>query len=265
MTSGKKGGLIMEIINQVSKKIRDIIEINEELCDGCGLCLQGCAESALSLVNGKARLIKDNYCDGLGACLKECPTGALKIINRLSDDFDPQVVQSRLDDERKAKGIGSCPGSRPMELSNGKNDSGKNNTTPKVSIGLKSWPIQMELVSPGAEFLRKKALILAADCTAFACSAFHERFLDEDVPLLLGCPKLNNQELYVDKLAAILRENSSIIELRLVIMEVPCCRGLVFLTRQSLKMLGKIDINLKCNIISCDGGISKDEILLLGD
>jgi Pyruvate/2-oxoacid:ferredoxin oxidoreductase delta subunit len=217
---------------------RQIIRIDQDKCDGCGLCVPSCAEGAIQIVDGKAQLLADRYCDGLGACLGECPQGALTIEARDAEEFvgpapgaphpeaPPQLPAS------PAEGF-VCPGSRMQQFQPG--------ALEKVSGGgasaLGHWPIKLRLVAPKAPFLRGASLLVAADCAPFAAGDFHSRYLAGKA-VVCGCPKFDDVPEHVAKLTAILKEND-IQEIAIVNMEVPCCFGLVQIVRQALEASGK--------------------------
>jgi Fe-S-cluster-containing hydrogenase component 2 len=222
---------------------REIVKIDEEKCNGCGFCVPACAEGAIRIVDGKARLIADNLCDGLGACLGDCPLDAITIEQREADEFDEEAVEEHLSAklEKPAPAAhsshhGGCPSARLMTF-------GKEESSPaKEEIGnrqsqLRQWPVQMHLVPPSAPFLKDADLLLAADCVPFAYADFHRDFL-RDKALLIGCPKLDDGQAYLNKLTAIL-ENNDIKSLTVMHMEVPCCSGLIAIARQAVAASGK--------------------------
>ena len=206
---------------------RKIISIDENLCNGCGLCVKKCAEGALQLIEGKARLVSEIYCDGLGACIGDCPQGAIKIEEREARPFDEKEVYKHLakskskltDDSSKAC---SCPGSTPRYFEKTKTQINK--SVDSIESSLTTWPVQLNLVPVQAPFLKGADLLICADCVPFTLPDFHERFLDGRV-VLVGCPKLDDIAYYKEKLIDIFREAtpSSITVLR---MEVPCCGGI---------------------------------------
>ena len=209
--------------------IREIVEIDEELCDGCGLCIPGCAEGALEIVDGKVRLVEDKLCDGLGACLGHCPTGALRIIERTAEAFDEEAVEERLQEMPTHEPSQTPPqtacqaANRPSVQSGG-------------GTGLDTWPIKLRLVPVDAPFLRSAHWLLAADCAGAADAAFQKR-LDGAVPLI-GCPKFDESQAYVEKLAEMIRTNrpEAITVLR---MEVPCCAGLEKIAQAAVRISGE--------------------------
>jgi NAD-dependent dihydropyrimidine dehydrogenase PreA subunit len=228
-----------------TKMVRKIIRIDESKCNGCGLCVPSCAEGALQIIDGKARLIKEQYCDGLGACLGECPEGALTIEERVADDFDEEAVELHLHAEKPApvvteKAPCGCPGEAVTQFARGAAE-----TPAPVSVGesrLTHWPVQLTLVPPIAPFLQGADLLLTADCVPFAYPAFHQEFLT-DHALVIACPKLDDFEAHLDKLTRIL-EQAQPKSLTVVHMEVPCCFGLVQMAKQALLASGR-DIPFK--------------------
>ena len=223
---------------------RHIVHIDPDLCNGCGLCITACAEGAIQLVDGKARLVRDVYCDGLGACLGHCPKGAITVVRREAEDFDSAAVGHHLaelqSNLRPSNGAGlpvvgeqaaaSCPGSRVIALSP---PAGGPVAAGDVTSRLRQWPIQLHLLPPTAPFLEGAELLLAADCVAYAVGGFHQAHLDGRA-LAIACPKLDSQqEAYVAKLAAMI-DHGGIRGIEVMVMEVPCCRGLVQLAHAAL-------------------------------
>lgn len=213
----------------MSKLKRNIIHIDEEKCNGCGLCVQACAEGALAIVDGKARLISETYCDGLGACLGDCPQGAIAIEEREAEAFDESKVPGHAAAEEPAEKLPcGCPGTavRTMKTDACCREETCNREDEAVqSSRLGNWPVQLRLIPENAPYLKGARLVLAADCTGFALPGFNERLLPGKV-LLVGCPKLDDAAAYREKLARIFK-NNGIRSLDIVYMEVPCCRGLV--------------------------------------
>lgn len=251
-------------------QVRDIIEINEDLCNGCGQCLTNCAEGALALVDGKAKLVSDVYCDGLGACLGHCPTGALKIIQRQAPDFDEEVAMARVREMEQAEAAnkpvpmpqGGCPGARAMRLVPAAAITAKDSGTDQSQApGLSFWPIQLKLVPPAAQAFDNPVLVVASDCSGFTGPAFHQTFLSEGHPLVMACPKLDDVEPNIEKLSEILKAHPAIKELRVPMMSVPCCGGLAYIVTQALKRAGREgDINLRTWIITPQGQVKKEFI-----
>lgn len=235
---------------------RKIIEIDESLCNGCGQCVTGCAEGALEIREGVAKIVADHFCDGLGACIGHCPTGALQIIEREAPEFDEEAVEERLAELKKEphKPRG-CPGSAAMRLSPMSPDGGEapqapqaglspcqqanlpGIQTPTGSSALSSWPIKLRLVPPNAPFLQGARLLVTSDCVPPAFPAFHSAFLPGRVALL-GCPKFDDVDGYRDKLTAIVTTND-IKDVTVLQMEVPCCAGMSRLAVQAVAASGK--------------------------
>ncbi|MDL2260578.1 4Fe-4S ferredoxin [Deltaproteobacteria bacterium OttesenSCG-928-K17] len=250
-------------MTQAAKKaeIRDIIEINEDLCNGCGQCLSGCAEGALALVNGKAKLVSDIYCDGLGACLGHCPTGALKVIKRQAPDFDEEAAMARvrqLEADRDKQACG-CPGSRAMKLADNPAEAEAPANGPRPQLAF--WPIQLKLAPPSAPAFDNPVLVLAADCTGFTGPDFHRTFLTEKHPLVMACPKLDDLEPNIEKLAAIFKAHPAISELRVPMMSVPCCGGLGYMAAEAIKRAGRDgEIKVRTWIITPEGRVTEEVI-----
>ena len=231
---------------------RKIIKINEEKCTGCGLCVEACHERAIEIVNGKARLISDEYCDGLGACLPACPEGAIEIVEAEAKPFNEEAVKERL----KRLSMCACPGSMEQEIKRTLSLD-QNISTMSEQSQLRNWPIQMKLVSPHAKFLKNSNLLIAADCTAFAFASFHREFIKDRVTLI-GCPKLDEIEIYYEKLLEIFKIQN-IKSVTVVRMEVPCCGGIVSLVKKAIEDSGA-KIPLREEVITITGEIKKQEV-----
>jgi NAD-dependent dihydropyrimidine dehydrogenase PreA subunit len=276
---------------------REIIKIDEDKCTGCGLCVPGCPEGALQIIDGKARLISDLFCDGLGACIGECPEGAITIEKREAEPYDekkvmeniikqgPNTIKAHLahlkehnEEELLKEAImvlkeqnmdvpeevetasythlhmsGGCPGSKIMQF--GEDESGTQKGD--VSSQLRQWPVQLHLVSPMAPYYQGTDVVLAADCTAYALGDFHQRFL-KGKALAIACPKLDEgQEIYTAKLKALIDE-AKINTLTVVIMQVPCCGGLVQLAKQAAEN-SKRNIPVKKVVVGIKGQILQEE------
>lgn len=239
---------------------RKIVKIDEEKCNGCGLCIDACHEGALQLIDGKAKLISESYCDGLGDCLPECPTGAITIEEREAEPFDEDAVK-KIMAARKAKKekeeeplACGCPGTHQRALNrNSEVSSAKpvNQYTVNQESQLRQWPCQIKLVSPQAPFFDNSHLLVAADCTAYAYANFHQDFMRNKISII-GCPKLDDAD-YSEKLAAILAYND-IKSISVVRMEVPCCSGIVQAVKNALIKNGKM-IPWNVTTISTDGQI----------
>ena len=216
----------------ITKTARNVVKIDEEKCTGCGACIIACAEGALEIVDGKARLISEKYCDGLGNCLN-CPEGAITIEQRPAEEFDEAAVAQHLEatdvEDKLACGCSSATVTQ-FEVAAAPAEK------PQASR-LGHWPVQLALVPPTAPFLKDADLVLAADCVPFACADFHRQFLGEGKALLVACPKLDDFPAHQARLNAIL-ERSGIKSLTVVHMEVPCCSGLVYMARQAIVATG---------------------------
>ncbi len=220
---------------------RKVIRIDEAKCDGCGDCVTSCAEGAIAVIDGKARLVSEVYCDGLGACLGHCPQGAITIEEREAEAFDEAKTRAHLSRLRNGANGPSplpvitshfqCPGSmtRMLGARAATTHGGPVNPIPSE---LRNWPVQLTLVSPGAPYFRNADLLLVADCVPFACADFHQRFL-RNRPVIIGCPKLDQAEFYVRKLAEIIHVGQPR-SLTVVRMEVPCCGGLTQIAKYAL-------------------------------
>lgn len=236
---------------------RQIVRIDEEKCNGCGLCIPACAEGALQIVNGKAKLINDKYCDGLGACLGECPQGALTIEEREAEDFDEKAVEEHLKKERQVpvihsahQTLQSCPSAQVMHFQRNSTLKETINAPGKSESMLAQWPVQLTLLPTNAPFFENANLLIAADCVPFAYADFHNDFL-KNKALVIGCPKLDNAEFYKEKLIEIFKQNN-IKSVTVVNMEVPCCFGLYHLVKKALDSSGKT-IPLRQEIIGIKG------------
>jgi Pyruvate/2-oxoacid:ferredoxin oxidoreductase delta subunit len=241
---------------------RKIIQIDEEKCDGCGVCVPSCAEGALQIVNGKAKLMAEKYCDGLGACLGECPQDALRVIEREAEDFDEEAVEVHMksmsapqSNEPQPMACG-CPSAQIQSFSPAKPCQEANLPVSRGSApsALSHWPVQIRLVPPAAPFLKGADLLVAADCTPVAYPNFHRDFLDGKV-VLVGCPKFDDVPTYVQKFADIFN-TAGIHSIEVVTMEVPCCQGLPLIVRKGLELAGK-KIPLSQVIISTRGEVLK--------
>ncbi len=251
----------------MNKVVRKIISIDEARCDGCGLCIPSCAEGALQIVDGKARLVKEVYCDGLGNCLGECPQGAIAMIEREAEPFDEKAVEEHLQrleilDEKKEESIEEfdvcCGSSLVRDLKKPDQEAASGNSKEQTDYvpeaELSHWPVQLHLVSPQASFLQGADLLIAADCVPFAHADFHRRFLAER-SLLIGCPKLDDVDAYHQKLVEIFKRNK-LKSITLVHMEVGCCFGLSRLVRSALEE-SEAEIPLEEIVVGVDGSIKQ--------
>ena len=276
---------------------RKIVKIDEGKCNGCGLCVPNCQEGALQIIDNKARLISDLFCDGLGACLGHCPEGAITIEEREAAPYDERKVmednivpkgkntikahmehlrdhganeylkeaidylkenniENPLKEEKmEEKGFCGCPGSKEMDFS--KEETEQANEEGKRSSQLRQWPVQLHLVSPMAPYFQGKDVLLAADCTAFALGDFHKDYL-KDKSLAIACPKLDSdQEIYVEKIQQLIDE-AKINTLTVLIMEVPCCGGLLHLTKEALEKAER-KIPIKSIVVGLQGSIISED------
>lgn len=287
---------------------RTIITINEEKCDGCGNCVNGCHEGALQLIDGKARLVSELFCDGLGACIGECPQGAITLEKREAQPYNETAVMERICKQgentiiahmrhlrehnemkyfnqaidyikendinvdltkinkkpmfnimEKHSGGSSCPGSKAMDFKVGNNDDSLNSSEDQPS-SLTHWPVQMHLINPGASYFRNADVLLAADCVAFSLGNFHSKYL-KGKSLAIACPKLDsNVEVYISKLTSMI-DDSNINTLTIMIMEVPCCGGLLKIAQTALKQAQR-KIPLKLMVIGIRGELLKEEWIM---
>ncbi len=232
---------------------RTIIHIDEDKCNGCGLCVPNCAEGAIQIIDGKARLIADNLCDGIGACLGHCPQGALTLIEREADEFDEEAVEAHLAQKRPAF-HGGCPGSMAQSLKPHKPQASAGAHVAPVSE-LSQWPVQLALVPSQAPFFAGADLLISADCVPFAYPDFHRKLL-RGKTLLVACPKLDHVAPYVEKLAHIFAHND-INSITIARMVVPCCGGLERLVEVALQQAGRNDIPVYTIVIGLQGELQK--------
>ena len=245
--------------------IRRIIQIDEEKCNGCGACAAACHESAIGMVDGKAKLLRDDYCDGLGDCLPACPTGAITFVEREAAAYDEVAVfanQKKAMQEKMNQKIaqghaaslhasGGCPGSRMRQMKRETSETEIPPAATKTQSQLQQWPVQIKLVPANAPYFDGAKLLIAADCTAYAYANFHEDFIKGRI-VLVGCPKLDAVD-YSGKLEEIIR-NNNIASVTIVRMEVPCCGGLEMAAKKALQNSGKF-IPWQVTTISVDGKI----------
>ena len=248
--------------------IRQIIKIDEEKCTGCGICVTACHEGAIAMVDGKAKLIRDDYCDGLGNCLPACPTGAITFEEREALPYDEAAVMANMQQAEEAcaqaatltiagpvQGGGhacSCPGSRSKTIQHSSQDTAAANQPSQIPQSqLRQWPVQIKLVPVHAPYFDGANLLIAADCCAFAYGNFHQEFIRNRITLV-GCPKLDDVD-YTEKLTAIIA-NNNIKSMMVVRMEVPCCGGIEHAAKRALQASGKF-IPWQVVTISTDGRI----------
>ena len=243
------------------KTLRKIIKIDKERCDGCGNCVPACAEGAIKIIDGKAEVIDDKFCDGLGACLGECPQDALKLVEREVEEFDEEAVEEHLEkmkeqeQEKKSENTLACgcPSTKLETFSQSSACQCANEPAAvesKQQSALSHWPVQIRLVPADAPFLKGTDLLVAADCVPFAYANFHSDFL-KGKTLMVGCPKFDDAESYIDKFTDIFR-NAGIRSVTVAIMEVPCCSGLPAIIDKALKRSGA-DIPVREAVISARG------------
>ena len=238
---------------------RQIIHIDEEKCNGCGACANACHEGAIAMIGGKAKLMRDDYCDGMGDCLPHCPTGAITFEQREAVPYNEAAVQAAKKHKAAHVAPHSCPGSAPKELhvcpgtmARALHPTDGRPAAPTMAPSqLRQGPVQIKLVPPNAPYFDGAKLLIAADCTAYAYAAFHERFIRGHITLV-GCPKLDDVD-YSEKLTAIIRDND-IKEVTVVRMEVPCCGGLENAAKHALQASGKF-LPWQVVTISTDGRI----------
>ena len=298
--------------------VRDIIEITEELCDGCGDCVVGCSEGAIQIIDGKARLLREEFCDGFGDCVGVCHTGALKVIRRSAAEFDDAATRRHLRETQGAEAVrryeeaqqrheqpgspasatgdtrggmaapvmptipqphaeqprtasqghpqaisGGCPGSAARELRRTGNGTAAGRATARTAPAAASpslipselgqWPVQLHLVQPGASFFNGCEMVVMSTCGPLASAEIHQRYL-RGRSVVVACPKLDNTAPYAEKLAAIFRQ-SDMPKAIVVIMEVPCCRGLSMIAEQALALSGRSDLVVEEHVLSLEGEV----------
>lgn len=288
---------------------RTIINIDEEKCDGCGNCVEGCHEGALQIIDGKARLISELFCDGLGACIGECPQGAITLEKREAQPYDEIAVMERISENgentilahikhlrdhnemkyfnqaidyikennievdleklnkksmfnimEKHSGGSGCPGSKAIDFRNNNKNSEATNSNDDQPSTLNQWPVQMHLVNPGASYFQNADVLIAADCVAFSLGNFHSKYL-KGKSLAIACPKLDsNMEVYISKLISMI-DDSNINTLTVMIMEVPCCGGLLKIAQTAMQNAGR-KIPLKLMVVGIRGDILSEQWIM---
>lgn len=236
---------------------REIIIIDEEKCDGCGLCIPSCHEGALELANGKACLVADRLCDGLGACLGHCPKGALRVETREAVAFDERAVAARLRALQVEKAPGVCPSSQFVPVSSMASEP-KNDDVSSDGLlsALSHWPVQLRLLSPTAPVFKGASLLLAADCVPVAFPRFHQRLL-KGRSVAMACPKLDDSREHLARLSAIFRENE-LRDITVAHMEVPCCTGLLLMVLEARRLSGK-GMPIKVFVIGTQGEVVSEK------
>lgn len=257
----------------MSRVKRQVIKIDEDLCNGCGLCVPACAEDALQIIDGKARLVSDRYCDGLGACLGECPQNAISFEERDAEEYDEAAVVDHLQtlgrevkthapayhhQQAHPSMVGGCPSARTFDF-RGEKEVGSSEEIPKIKSQLRQWPVKLNLVSPQAPYFEDADLLIAADCTPFAYASTHPDFL-KGKAVVIGCPKFDDLSTYQEKLTAII-SNNNIRSITLLIMEVPCCSGMFYAAKKAIEASGK-DVPIRTAVVSLRGEIKEPTGLL---
>jgi ferredoxin len=267
--TGIKYSRLIDLEMQFMK--RNIIKIDEEKCTGCGLCVPNCQEEAIKIIDGKAKLVGDVFCDGLGACLGECPEGALSIEEREAKPFDEKMVRENITSKRKTAAnihggktvphnlsvidhvVHGCPGSAHTVFERKAQSPASSAAANIQQSELTHWPIQLHLVNPAADFFSGKDVVLAADCVAYSLPDFHEKFL-KGKSLAIACPKLDEgQDVYLEKIRK-MADEAKINTLTVIMMEVPCCRGLLQ-TAQTALQSAKRKVPLKAVIVGTHGDV----------
>jgi len=231
--------------------IRKIVKIDEEKCTGCGLCADACHEGAIGMINGKAKLLRDDYCDGLGACLPSCPAGAISFEEREAAEYSEEAVQQNKSEKHEEALPCGCPGTQSKRIVHVERHSPASAESSENVSRLSQWPVQIRLAPVNASYFENANLLVAADCSAYAYGDFHNKFIKNRVTLI-GCPKLDDID-YSEKLTAILK-NNNIKSITVVRMEVPCCGGIENAVKTALLGSGKL-IPWQVVTISTDGKI----------
>lgn len=242
----------------MKKILRKIIEIDEDLCDGCGQCVTGCDEGALKIIDGKARVVSETFCDGLGACIGECPTGALKIVEREAPPFDEEAVKKHLVKKEPETMPCGCPSAHiqifdkpsACEAAN----KPKHFESAEEESALTHWPIQIKLIPASAPFLKGADLLVLADCAAVAFPTLHRGLMKGKV-VMMGCPKFDDVQEYVQKFADIFK-TAGIKSITVVVMEVPCCSGMPMIVKKGMEAANK-NVPTKEIVLSLRGKILK--------
>ena len=238
--------------------VRNIVKIDEDKCDGCGLCVTACAEGAIEIIDGKAKLISEIYCDGLGECLGHCPQDAITVEKRESAEFDEEatnvhVAKMKEAEEAKTPAPCGCPGMAAKQM-----DRSSDSASGDVASQLTQWPVQMSLLSPAAPYFKNADLMLTADCVPFAMGDFHSKLL-KDKAIAIACPKLDDTQPYIQKLAEIIKIND-LKSLTVAHMIVPCCSGLTYIAKEAIKLSG-LAVSFTDITIDLDGNIAGTETI----
>jgi ferredoxin len=246
---------------------RKIIKIEKKLCNGCGLCVEACHEGAIQMVDGKAQLVSDQYCDGLGNCLPACPAGAIEMIEREADPYDQKAVDEEQKSEEKQKQeipVGACAGAMPRNIAREKAVSKPLQDTKVINNNLsdiqqqpselQNWPIQLKLINPGVDYLNNANILVMADCVAYAYGNTHQEFIKDRITII-GCPKLDDNKYYTEKLTEIFQRNN-IKSITVVRMEVPCC-GDLFSAVKTAMLKSETIVPYKEIVIGINGEIKQ--------
>ena len=263
--------LNMTETKQLNRVNRKIIKIDEDLCTGCGECVVVCAEAAVEVIDGKARVVNDIFCDGLGACIGECPEGALEIIEREALEFDEEEVEKRLESLNHKESIETeqvrqivadhaqqcgCPSAQTMVFDE---PEVQTELVGKIPSALRQWPVQMHLINPEAPYYQGADVLLSADCVGFSYGDFHRDFLKQK-SIAIACPKLDQgKEIYIEKIKSLI-DDAKINTLTVAIMDVPCCLGLLGLAQEGAKRANR-KVPIKYIVVGIQGNILKEEWL----
>ncbi len=240
------------------KIMRKIIEIDEELCTGCGECVPDCAEGSLQIIDGKAKLVSDNLCDGLGACLGSCPTGALTVVERVAEEFNKEAVEEFLAEQKKKEATGTlnaCPSAQLKTMQPITPCQAANEPTSQQGCALSHWPVQIRLIPPTAPFLENCDLLIAADCTAVSYGGLQKDFIQGRV-VMMGCPKFDDQQMYVDRFTELFRTRK-LNSVTILIMDVPCCSSMLQIVKKAYTD-AKASVLIRQVVISSQGAILDD-------
>lgn len=242
---------------------RDIIKIDEELCNGCGLCIPNCHEGALQIIDEKARLISDLMCDGLGACIGHCPQRAITIEQREAEPYDEIAVIKEMVKKEESSCIGGCPGSMPVDFNINLEQMNKaalpktKQQTSQYVSELRHWPVQMHLINPSTSYFKNSDLLLAADCVAFSMGDFHKNYL-KGKTLIIACPKLDSGiETYIAKITSLI-DDAKINTITVMMIVVPCCTGLLQIVKTATSQ-AKRKVLVKAMIIGIKGEVISEE------
>ena len=240
--------------------IRNIVLIDEDKCNGCGDCVTSCAEGAIEIIDGKAKLVSEIYCDGLGACLGSCPQDAISIEKRESAEFDEAATEEHLEkmkqkETAQPKSPCQCPGTMMQSFDKAETSAA---SAGDVTSQLAQWPVQLTLLSPQAPYFMGADLMLTADCVPFAMGDFHNKLL-KDKAIAIACPKLDDIDPYIEKVAEIIKLNN-LNSLTVVHMKVPCCSGMTHIAKQAIALSG-VDMKFEDIIIDLQGNICNTETL----